>query len=98
MPEDNWVWSPQGAVNMHMPERWGVVQLSIGPPTNRPRRLSRTAMTGSNGRCGASTTGNAQTGAAHGRYARDLTLLNVGDIHVEGLDFRPTVAGDGVAV
>ena len=22
-PEDNWVWSPQGEINMHMPERWG---------------------------------------------------------------------------
>ena len=25
-PEHNWVWSPQGAVNMHMPEMWGVVE------------------------------------------------------------------------
>jgi hypothetical protein len=25
-PEDNWVWSPQGAVNMHLPERWGEVE------------------------------------------------------------------------
>jgi len=25
-PEDNWVWSPQGAINMHMPERWGDVE------------------------------------------------------------------------
>ncbi|MFH0944989.1 MAG: carbohydrate-binding family 9-like protein [Planctomycetota bacterium] len=25
LPEDNWVWSPQGVVNMHIPERWGVV-------------------------------------------------------------------------
>lgn len=24
--EDNWVWSPQGAVNMHVPEKWGVVR------------------------------------------------------------------------
>ncbi len=24
-PEDNWVWSSQGAVNMHIPERWGKV-------------------------------------------------------------------------
>ncbi|GAA5480931.1 LysE family transporter [Haloferula sargassicola] len=24
-PEDNWVWSPQGVVNMHRPERWGEV-------------------------------------------------------------------------
>ncbi len=27
-PEDNWVWSPQGRINMHMPEMWGVVQFS----------------------------------------------------------------------
>jgi hypothetical protein len=26
--ENNWVWSPQGAVAMHMPERWGYVQFS----------------------------------------------------------------------
>ena len=25
-PEHNWVWSPQGLVNMHLPELWGVVQ------------------------------------------------------------------------
>lgn len=24
-PEDNWVWSAQGQVNMHIPERWGKV-------------------------------------------------------------------------
>lgn len=22
VPEDNWVWSSQGAINMHLPERW----------------------------------------------------------------------------
>lgn len=27
-PEDNWVWSPQGLVNMHYPEMWGFVQFS----------------------------------------------------------------------
>ena len=24
-PENNWVWSPQGVINMHMPEHWGHV-------------------------------------------------------------------------
>jgi hypothetical protein len=28
LPEANWVWSPQGVVNMHYPEMWGVVQFS----------------------------------------------------------------------
>jgi hypothetical protein len=23
--EDNWVWSPQGAIDMHKPDRWGIV-------------------------------------------------------------------------
>jgi len=27
-PEDNWVWSPQGVVDMHRPEMWGVVQFT----------------------------------------------------------------------
>jgi len=28
LPEDNWVWSPQGLINMHYPEMWGFVQFS----------------------------------------------------------------------
>ena len=28
LPEENWVWSPQGAVNLHMPEMWGTVEFS----------------------------------------------------------------------
>ncbi len=25
LKEDNWVWSPQGVINMHVPEKWGIV-------------------------------------------------------------------------
>eukprot|EP00118_Oscarella_pearsei_P009126 m.50737 g.50737 ORF g.50737 m.50737 type:complete len:206 (+) comp34091_c0_seq3:582-1199(+) len=28
VPEDNWVWSPQYSINMHLPERWGFIQFS----------------------------------------------------------------------
>jgi hypothetical protein len=27
-PEENWVWSPQGLINMHYPEMWGYVKFS----------------------------------------------------------------------
>ncbi len=30
-PEHNWVWSPQGVIDMHRPERWGWVQFTKGP-------------------------------------------------------------------
>jgi hypothetical protein len=32
LPEDNWVWSPQGLINMHYPEMWGYVQFTSSPP------------------------------------------------------------------
>ncbi len=28
LPEYNWVWSPQGVINMHEPEKWGYVYFS----------------------------------------------------------------------
>ncbi len=28
LPEHNWIWSPQGVINMHLPERWGYLQFS----------------------------------------------------------------------
>ncbi len=28
--ENNWVWSPQGVINMHVPEHWGEVKFVIG--------------------------------------------------------------------
>jgi hypothetical protein len=31
-PANNWVWSPQGVVDMHRPERWGYLQFSAAEP------------------------------------------------------------------
>jgi transglutaminase-like putative cysteine protease len=30
-PEDNWVWSPQGVVDMHRPEMWGLLEFTRRP-------------------------------------------------------------------
>jgi hypothetical protein len=32
-PEDNWVWSPQGVIDMHRPEMWGLLQFTREPPS-----------------------------------------------------------------
>ena len=34
--EDNWVWSPQGMVDMHQPEHWGYVEFSSTRADRRP--------------------------------------------------------------
>lgn len=36
LPEDNWVWSPTGEINMHVPERWGYLQFSANPAGSQP--------------------------------------------------------------
>lgn len=33
LPEYNWVWSNQGAINMHLPENWGYIHFSDKNPT-----------------------------------------------------------------
>lgn len=38
LPEHNWVWSPQGVINMHFPERWGYLQFS-GAEAGRKQAL-----------------------------------------------------------
>jgi hypothetical protein len=35
-PESNWVWSPQGEINMHLPDRWGRVRF-VGEPEGGPK-------------------------------------------------------------
>ena len=90
-PEDNWVWSPQGAVNMHMPERWGIVQFSDRPAGDPPAPFVEDRNDRVKWALRRLYYRQRQYRAAHGRYASDLSLLNVRDIRVEGLDFKPTV-------
>jgi hypothetical protein len=43
LPEDNWVWSPQGVIDMHRPEHWGFIQFStekVGQGSVRPDLLA----------------------------------------------------------
>ena len=91
LPEDNWVWSPQGAIDMHMPERWGYVQFSnvhagAKPDTflDDPNERIKWALRRLYYR-------QRRYRAANGEYARALDSLNVSDIRVDGLDFRPAM-------
>jgi hypothetical protein len=79
-PEDNWVWSPQGVVDMHRPERWGYLQftresaqsgrrVAFRPDTSHPirKRLHRLYYA------------QRLFHAEHGRWAATLTDLHLRD-------------------
>jgi hypothetical protein len=36
LPEYNWLWSPQGLINVHYPEMWGFVQFSTSDGSGQP--------------------------------------------------------------
>ena len=91
LPEDNWVWSPQGAVNMHMPERWGVVQFTDAAAGTRtvafdadPNERVKWAL--------APPVLSPAPSPVDGRPLRStLDALDVRTIAVEGLAFQPTM-------
>src|SRR5262249_30516800 len=92
LPEDNWVWSPQGAINMHMPERWGYVQFAetaAGAP-------APTFVEDANERVKWALRRlyyrSRRYAAAHdGHYASDLAALDAANISVEGMAFKPAM-------
>jgi len=91
VPADNWAWSAQGAIDIHMPERWGFLQFSaiqsgagtdsfVEDPNERVkwalRRLYYRAR---------------RFRAAQGRYAADLAALDASNIRIEGIEFQPVM-------
>jgi hypothetical protein len=88
---DNWVWSPQGAIDMHMPERWAFVQFSgaeAGTRTDKfvdnPDERVKWALRRLYYR-------QRRFRSANGRYAQTLDELDGSGIRVEGLEFAPSM-------
>lgn len=89
LPENNWVWSPQGAVAMHMPERWGYVQFANATVAgsaafvdhaDEPLKWSLRRW----------YYRQADYRAANGRYARSAGQLGAGDLTMEGIQLHAT--------
>ena len=104
LAEDNWVWSPQGLIAMHYPERWGYVHFSkrtssgvLPEPTYHALDwdvLSQLMQIYYR---------QKQWHADHGEFATDPTLLGLDDpwllqnftLHVSPSLFEATLRGGG---
>ena len=88
--EDNWVWSPQGVVDMHQPEMWGYLQfggrnaspMEFRPDPSRPAEEVLMAIY------------HAQMAfrAAHGRWAASLGELQIAQTGGEVFATPPAVS------
>jgi hypothetical protein len=97
-PERNWVWSPQGVVDMHRPDRWGYLQFSAAEPGTDSYRPDAAAPV----RETLHRVYYAQRAhrKAHGRYAAtpaELGLKDAGGVRIEttASGFEATAAGPG---
>ncbi|RKY61467.1 MAG: carbohydrate-binding family 9-like protein [Candidatus Latescibacterota bacterium] len=89
LPEDNWVWSPQGLINMHYPEMWGYVQFSdkvVGTGeekfVRKPEETAKWALRMVYYRQWAYR-------EEHGMFAEDVGALGLENLEVEGYRWPP---------
>jgi hypothetical protein len=91
LPEHNWVWSPQGLINIHYPEMWGFVQFSD--------RIAGSGVDGFEIPAGEKTAWwlrklyyrQRAYWEQHGRYADDLKDLHPNRIGADVRLFRPVL-------
>ena len=102
LPEDNWVWSPTGLVNIHYPEMWGCCPvLGQNRGTGQGLIRSKARPTTSNGPSAGSTTPNGPsaptkaflpaTGKRSGsrtKISRSKVSASRRSIHDDGKPFR----------
>jgi len=93
-PEDNWVWSPQGIIDMHRPEKWGYVQFSSAekadfrPDPSAPARNLLHQI----------YYAQRDYKQKHGSWASDLAELDIENTGSEGVEMQVTQSGFEVVV
>jgi hypothetical protein len=92
--EDNWVWSPQGAIAMHMPERWGVVEFSDAAAGSAPEAFRDDPNEAVRWALRRLYYRQAAFKKAHGRFATTLTDLGADDMRIGGALPAIEVMGD----
>jgi hypothetical protein len=93
--EDNWVWSPQGVIDMHRPERWGYVQFSKAAP--RDTEFQSDPAAAIRNLLHQIYYAQRDYRQKHGCWAVDLTELGLGDIE-EVLQMQVTQSGFEVVI
>jgi hypothetical protein len=101
--EDNWVWSPQGLINMHYPEMWGFVQFSglapgteERPPTPAPGEEEEPPGPAPGGEAEWALRklyyGQRTHFVRHGAFTDDPSLLGLWTSAARGVLWSPSIA------
>ena len=89
--EDNWVWSPQGVIDMHRPERWGIVEFNTAKPGSATLRPDPSA--GARYLLHRVLYAQRDYRKAHGQWATRLADLRLTGTKFEAVVLETTKAG-----
>jgi hypothetical protein len=90
-PEDNWVWSPQGAIDMHRPERWGVVEFVDATAGSGPHAVAEDPNRAVEWALRRLYYRQRTYRDENGRYASSLSALDADDLSLDDRAFEPTL-------
>lgn len=90
-PEHNWVWSPQGLIAMHYPERWGYVVFSECAPSPQSLPFVLPAEEHAKEYLRQLYYRQKQYMMDHGRYARRLKQLDARPFVWQGIRYKATL-------
>ena len=91
LPEFNWVWSPQGLINMHYPEMWGFVQFSNETVGQGREVLKWNPIEDAKWGLRKVYYAERQFFIDHGVFTNDFSKLNVSQDPPEGCQWPPEV-------
>lgn len=91
LPEDNWVWSPQGVVNMHYPEMWGFVQFSDNSAGSEKVSFTENPVEAAKWYLRQLYYNQKQYFYNHNTYTSDLGKLNMSDMEADGFKLPPVL-------
>jgi hypothetical protein len=97
LPEHNWVWSPQGTINMHAPERWGYLQFSTRPAGGDVAGFVAPADERARDYCWLIYYKQRDYRRAHGKYAVSLQELGFEDTEVKEQGRTYTLLMEGLS-
>ncbi len=91
LPENNWVWSPQGLIAMHYPEMWGLVQFTMVECGTEP--VSFVSDPADSARWALRQLFYAERNYFNlkGKYTKSLGYLKLDSIFVRGYDWPPDI-------
>ncbi len=91
-PEDNWVWSPQGLINIHYPEMWGFVQFSEKIAGEAKEEFQFNSEEHAKWLLREAYYQERNHFVQFGKYAEKLSDLNLIELKIEGYKLPPTIS------